>query len=60
MDHPLDQTALTKGVFISDLCGLCRDLCVALGSQLRYPFNLLLAELSASHLSLPNNRNATR
>jgi hypothetical protein len=55
MDHPLDQTALTKGVFISDLCGLCRDLCVALGSQLRYPFNLLLAELSASHLSLPND-----
>jgi hypothetical protein len=37
-DYPLDQLALAKGVFIFDLFGLCCGLCVALGSQLRYPF----------------------
>lgn len=51
-DHPLDQPALTEGVFIFDLFGLCCGLCVTLGSQRRYPFNLLLAELSVSHISL--------
>jgi hypothetical protein len=59
-DHPLDQPALTEGVFIFDLFGLCCRLCVALGSQLRYPFNPLLAELSVSHLSLPKNQNVTK
>jgi hypothetical protein len=45
-DHPLNQPALAEGVFIFDLFGLCCGLCVALGSQLRYPINLLLAEIS--------------
>jgi hypothetical protein len=37
-DHPLDQPALAEGVFIFDLFCLCCGLCVALSSQLRYPF----------------------
>jgi hypothetical protein len=55
-DHPLDQLALAEGVFTFDLFRLCCGLCVALGSQLRYPFNLLLAELSVPHFSLPKIR----
>jgi hypothetical protein len=55
-DHPLDQPALAEGVFIFDLFRSCCGLCVALGSQLRYPFNLLLAELSVSHFSLSKIR----
>jgi hypothetical protein len=45
-DHPLDQPALAEGVFIFDLFGLRCGLCVALGSPLRNPINLLLAEIS--------------
>jgi hypothetical protein len=55
-DHPLDQPVLAEAVFIFDLFGLCCGLCVALSSQLRYPFNLLFAELSVSHFFLPNIR----
>jgi hypothetical protein len=55
-DHPLNQPAFVEGVFIFDLFGLCCGLYVALGSQLRYPFNLLLAELSVSHFPLPKIR----
>jgi hypothetical protein len=55
-DHPLNQPALVEGVFIFDLFGLCCGLYVTLGSQLCSPFNLLLAELSVSHFSLPKIR----
>jgi hypothetical protein len=59
-NHPLDQPALAEGVFTFDLFDLYCGLCVALGSQLYYPFNLLLAEFTVSHFSLQNNQNAAR